>query len=1086
MNPETDFLSPENKLVDEVADWLLGRSATGRDKAFDGCAASDAGALSLAHVCVVVPTAQSGRNLRLALAKKVAERFPGKGLVPPMVALPMQLVAPADESLREATDAEVAAAFLKFAETRPRRRAEDGQVALGEWTHLFRPDSFEDPDALFSFLDQLTDIWNVLGAGGLLMRDVPENAAARDVLEKALGDEKSRWDELADLETAFFAFLRGCGLRHRAESIRLAKTAPKALPDGVARVVLPALADPVPVLYDVLERLPGDPAVTVLLHCAEAERGAFDGRGRPRVDRWTGGNRPALAGLADEDVVRTATDATLAEALARDFPARDAGRQIPSLGLCDENLFPELSGVFSAKGYELHDPARFRLSASSLGRIAERLLSLYACGGAPWPWDDFAALFREHDVLRRFTSKEGHPKRTETLEGLDAYRNAAFPASVPHDADLPTDCFDPADEHRRKDLENALQFKSAAQAFAKSLLAARKGRPGGPAAFLRRALADIYRHVPLRPWENAPSENGKTEPPERIRERERDAAEFLAAIQALLGALSPFEDETIRELGLDDALQTALLRRALSNAVYSLEPDSDRILTTEGWLELAWSGKDKIALAGFCEGAVPETVAGHVFLPDKLRAALGLPSNGSRLARDAFLLLSIVRSRKAHDVRAYFARTDKDGDIHRPSRLLFLVDDAALPRRVQALFGPLPAGETFPPRRIAPEWRPRLPADVPRPSDSGEEAPGFRLSPSSVDSWLKCPFAHLLENRMRLRRLDDKDELEANDFGSLVHKALEKYALAQLAKTGAGRPQASTAAEIGSDLRAAFDEVRAAYGTAPGLKIRLQLESARARLANFAQVQAFWAAAGWRIAAKPELGFLVRPFADEGDPLLQDVWIKGTADRIDYKEGVGYRLVDYKTWDERAKIVSHVLAGGADQLAHAAAMGLPTVDKEAAGGTLVPFRRFLTVQPALYARCLEKARPEDLPGFGGPPPVPVVDLCYLVLGKTPADTVVFGSKDPQGAFEAQKRGKFVLAEHAETALESARVAIRRIRQGVFWPPAPGKALQYDLAEAFLDFAEKDLAGSGWVRDQDGRLAAATGRKAAKAGTEDAQ
>ena len=1080
MDPNTVFLNPENKLVDEVADWLLGRPATERNL--------DNGALSLAHVCVVVPTAQSGRNLRLALAKKVAKRFHGKGLVPPMVKLPMQLAAPADESLREATDAEVAAAFLKFSETRPRRHEKDGEVVLDEWTKLFHPESFDDPDALFSFLDQLSDIWNILGAGGLLMRDVPESEEARVVfLEKAPGDEKVRWDELADLETAFFAFLRDRGLRHRAESIRLAKTAPKALPEGVDQVVLPALADPVPVLYDVLEHLPGNPTVTILYHCDKAESDKFDRWGRPEKIRWTEDNRPVVAGLADEDIVRAASDATLAERLARDFPTRDSGKEIPSLGLCDENLFPELSGAFSVKGYELHDPARFRLSASSLGRIAERLLSLYACGGDPWPWDDFAALLREHDVLRRFTSKDAHPMRTETLEGLDAYRNAAFPATVPQDADLPMDCFDPADEHQKDDLDRALQFKSAAQAFARSLRDARTKPPHGPASFLRRALADIYRRIPLRPWKDAPAEDGETEPPDRLRERERDAAEFLAAIQSLLGALSPFEDETIRDLGLSDALQTALLRRALSNAAYSLEPDSDRILTTEGWLELAWSGKDKIALAGFCEGAVPETVAGHVFLPDKLRAALGLPSNGSRLARDTFLLRSIVGSRKEHAVRAYFARTDKEGDIHRPSRLLFLVDDAALPRRVQALFGPLPDTATVPARTIATEWRPRLSSDVPLPANRDEKTSGVNMSPSSVDSWLKCPFAHFLEHRMKLRRLDDKDELEANDFGSFVHKVLEKYALAQLAKTGDGRPQALTLEEIKDDLRAAFDEVRAAYGTSPGLKIRLQLESAWARLENFAEVQAFWAGAGWRIAAKPELDFRVRPFADDGDPLLADVWIKGTVDRLDYKEGVGYRLVDYKTWDERGKIAAHVLAGGGEQLAHAAAMGLPTTDERTAKGEPKASRRFLTVQPALYARCLENARPEDLPGFDGPMPVPVVDLCYLVLGKTLEDTAVFGSKDDQGRFKTPKTGvQFVLAEHAGTALESARVAIRRIRQGVFWPPAPGKALRYDLAEAFLDSAEKDLADSDWVREQEERLAAAMAEKAEETGTEDAQ
>ncbi len=53
MHPATEFLNPRAKLVHQVADWL-------KDRARD----DSSGAKSLAHVCVVVPTAQSGRNLQ--------------------------------------------------------------------------------------------------------------------------------------------------------------------------------------------------------------------------------------------------------------------------------------------------------------------------------------------------------------------------------------------------------------------------------------------------------------------------------------------------------------------------------------------------------------------------------------------------------------------------------------------------------------------------------------------------------------------------------------------------------------------------------------------------------------------------------------------------------------------------------------------------------------------------------------------------------------------------------------------------------------------------------------------------------------
>ena len=1097
MRKTIEFLNPSNRLVEETADWLARRANT-----------DAAGAASLAHICVVVPTAQSGRNLRLALAK----RFPN-GLIPPMVIQPMRLVSPADESMREATDAEVAALFLKFTETRPKRRVENGNVVeLNEWTHLFRPEALEDPDSLFSFLDQLSDIWNILGAGGKLMREVRENEAAQKVLAGAAGDEAVRWDELAELEEAFFEFLHEHALRHRAESIHLAKTAPKTLPEEIREVALPALADPVPVLYDVLENQSDGLEVTVLLHCGKSDQGKFDEWGRPRIECWTGDNRPKLRRLTDNDIVRAASDGKLAARIADDFPEANSEKEIPSIGLCDENLFPELAGAFLKKEYEIHDPARYRLSASSLGRIAERLIALYDCGAAPWPWDDFVALLREYDVLRRLTSckqdigaEEGStqaadassgdgdgekPARTDVLRGLDIYRNAAFPSVVQQSGNLPMDCFDSSDEHGKSDVEYAKRFARAAQGLA-DLVRDAKDSSGNAALFLRAALADIYRNVCLGAWKDMDAADGEPVMQEGNLEREREDAEFSAAIEAILGVLSQFDDETIRDSGLTDSLLTALLRKGLAKAVYSLEPDSDKVLMTEGWLELAWSAKSRIALAGFNEGSVPETVTGHVFLPDLLRVALGLPSNDSRLARDTFLLQSIVAARGDHCVRAYFSRTNNEGDIYRPSRLLFLVDDADLPRRVETLFGALPADERRPAREVAKDWRPRLPLEMPSLPRRDEKTARGRLSSSSIDDWLACPFAFLLKDVLKMERLQEKDEFGADDFGTLVHAALEKYALEQLERTARGQPQFSDERDIRGSLLQIIQGLRESYGKSPSLKIRIQLDSLETRLENFAKIQAFWAGlsenGGWRIVAKPELDFLVRPFAGEGDALLEDVWIKGKVDRVDYKEGVGYRLIDYKTWDVKSKAVKHVLSSGEDEASHARALALPLVPPARKN---LAERRFLTTQLPLYARCLEKAGAGDLGEFAGPLPVPfagnVVDYCYVVLGKTEAETVVFGSNCDQCDFEAQQRGKFVLVEHAGKALDTARVAIRRIRQGIFWPPGPGSSLEYDLKDILLDSPEKDLKGSDWVREQERRLAEALPAVMKEEGTEVAQ
>ena len=236
----TEFLSPGRKLVEEVVDWLCGRVE--RDPS---------GARTLAHLMVVVPTAQSGRNLRLALAKKASEKGWG-GILPPRVVLPFHLVVPADQSLREANEAEVAALFMCFI-------AEKRRVALAAWPHLFQRaegatdmQAVVDPDAGFALLDQMTDIWRVLAGKGLLMRDVPANENAARVLKAALGEDEARWEELASFETEFFAFLEARGLRLPVASVALARKSAAPLDPEIREIVLPALADPVLVLHDVL------------------------------------------------------------------------------------------------------------------------------------------------------------------------------------------------------------------------------------------------------------------------------------------------------------------------------------------------------------------------------------------------------------------------------------------------------------------------------------------------------------------------------------------------------------------------------------------------------------------------------------------------------------------------------------------------------------------------------------------------------------------------------------------------------------------------------------------------------------------
>jgi len=1015
--PRKEFLDPGKPLVGEVVGWLCGN---GR---FGGRLETVDGARSLAHVMVVVPTAQSGRNLRLALAKEAARRGWG-GLLPPQVVLPMQLVRPADAALREATGAEVEAAFLKFVEQRPARHVVDGRgIVLDEWTHLFRPEAIEDMDARLSLLDQLRDIWRVLAGGGLIMSDVLQSEDAHKMLEDAASDEVSRWEELSELERAFFDFLHDRGLRYPSECVRLAKRAPRKLPTEIQEVVLPALADPIGVLQDVLTAQDDTVRITVLLHAAEKDAARFDDFGRPIVSRWTGNDRPVLERLDNDDIVLSSDAADLARRVAADFPAVGSGFALPSLALADDEAFPEVAAAFLNAGYVVHNPECHKLAVSSLGRLVQSLSELYRMGIDGLPWKPFVAVLRSNDFLSA-VRRECPVRRSDILKGIDFVQNRFLPQAVP------VGCAFPEVEISKYDKAAYEAFLSVATLLMDWLEAARTGHALVP--FLRQMLKRIFAGKTLR--------GGDGE------------VEFREAAACLWDVLDGLESETIASLELPDAAFGAVVRRALGSAAYSLEPDSPDVVKTEGWLELAWSDCSQFALVGLHEGTVPDSVIGHPFLPDRLRTALGLTSNEQRLARDTWLLAELLESHAPHAVRAYVARTNSRGDICRPSRLLYLCSEAEFPKRVGYLFGDCNVEAERFPRQVADRWRLRLPDEIGLPSRDGKTPEG-RLSASAIDQYVRCPFTYLLKFALGMKKVEEKTELGFDDFGTLVHKVLEEYAREQIAR---GDDQLTDAASIRSALDKIVARVREPYGPHPSVNVALQLDAVAGRIALFADIQAMWAAEGWRIVERPEYPFLVQPFADEGEP----VWIKGSVDRIDQHPDFGYRIIDYKSWDKKDEVTrKHIAAGGAAQSAFAASQRLPTLDDG---------RRLLTVQLPLYARCLECADAK----FRGK----VADMCYLVLGQDADNVGVYGSCRDQGTFKCQKKGEVCLAEISSVALATARTAVRHIRGNLFWPPGPGKEWRYDIKDLVVtspekDMGEDDAAKPAWLAKQLERLEA---------------
>ena len=944
---EVEYLDPRRKLVDAVADWLLGRV---RNDA--------AGAKSLAHVMVVVPTAQAGRRLRLALAQRVAE-----GLVPPLVKMPAHLLQPARAEIPEAdavTELAVLAEVLRAA-------PQDAYPVLFPRA----PERRSFADAV-DVAQGLLRVWRILGENGLLMREVA--ARAPELLKgDGLDLEIARWRDLAALEAVYLEALHGRGLRFRGESAGQAVADPPAL-SGVEEVVLPGLLSPIASLYKVLQAR-GLPT-TVLIHADAADAGLFDEWGRVRPGQEDGGL--ADLGLQDGQIAVHATPAGEAGAVADWFAGVGPAEALPALTLVDDALFPEMQGAFQARSLRLHNPAREQVATSSLGHLLGQLVAL----SDEARYDVFSAFIRQGDVQRWLARALELPRRAlvRTLGALDELKAAHLPERL-----------DDVRTFATGDLRRVVDF-----------VRDRLTRPGG-LENVRGFLAEIFAARRL----------------DAARPEDR---EFVAAATAVREMFDEFAG-----LALPEEQARVLFARRLQEATYSLEPDTGDVVQTDGWLEVPWVAEDELVIAGFQEGCVPESVVGHPFLPDALREGLGLLTNGMRAARDAFILREARACRRPEDVRISFHRLAADGTALKPSRLLLRTsDDQALARRARRFYAETNGTGETPARTLPVDWL----LDLPVPA---VKMPLEHISPSNLDWYLRCPFTYYLKRQFGESVDDVAEELDAAHFGTLCHDALDAWAKGPLADS-------EDAGEIAAELSRQVDRLLVAwFGLSTPAIVALQADSARRRLAAFAEHQVRRHREGWRIVATEE----TLQVAYDGTT------VHGRCDRVDVNAHTGeWCVVDYKTWDKMDHATPWDTTKSAVEFARA--RGLPLVAVVDAKGRTKD-AAWKSLQLPLYCAMLEVSGDVRF----APARNARRSACYCVLGKT-AEETGFAPAMSSDAYQSE----------AENLI---RRLLAEIRRGVFWPPAPSDAWQWEYAGLLYDRPELSVR-SDWIADQEVRLA----------------
>ncbi|HEY8468287.1 MAG TPA: PD-(D/E)XK nuclease family protein [Longimicrobiales bacterium] len=948
---------------------------------------------------VVLPGARAGRRLLERLLEE-AERA-GARLFPPRVttigALPEMLYEPArplagDVLARRAWGRALRGMDrARLAEVFPTLPAADD--ARG-WATLAR---------------QLERLHEAVGAGGLGFADV-----ARQCSVGLLHDDSGRWSILADVQEAYLATLARLGYDDR-QWARMDALARGAIATD-QEVWLVGIVDAPPVVRRMLEAVAGPP-VRALVHAPEELADRFDALGCVIPEAWADAEIEVPEGRL-VFVERPADQASAALRAVAALGARYAAEEI-TVGVPDTGIVAYLEREFRAAGV----PARYAVGVQLSRTAPYRLLAAIAAYLDGRRYDAFAALIR-HPDLGRWLARAlaaGDARSVEHEPGAAAGARHAHSARDPDwilgiadryfTESLPAHVEGPLSGDGR--LRDALD--AAVRALDSNRMLGRlqgKRRLAEWAPIILELLVEVYADDV---------------------ERRGDAAArgIVAACDVIRDAAESFF--RLPEAA-DESCDAVTAIRLLLDEVASaaIPPDADHpAVELLGWLELHLDDAPAMVITGLNEPHVPESVSADAFLPNALRARLGLADNARRYARDAYALAAILASRP--EVWLISGRRDAAGDPLRPSRLLFAAPPRTVAERVRRFFGAEGGDRTEAGTAEAlgagaatgtgdgahsgaatgagggvgsgadANARTDAAADVAGPGVSAHAEPpsGFVLppepelrAPATIEELrvtdfrllLNDPYLFALERVLGLETIaDDAREMDGALFGSLAHDVLSRFAGSDVA--------ASTDAEaIARRLDELLDEeVRRRFGRSALPAVTVQVEQLRARLHAFAAWQAQWAVAGWRIAAS-EVQPPERSVAFDVDGL--PIYLSGRIDRIDHNEATGeWAVLDYKTSDR----------GEGPEKTHRRGRG--------------DDKRWVDLQLPLYRHLLPALRDRDGAPIVPPDAVDRVRLGYILL---PRDLAAVGAEFANWS-----------AEDLANADEAARNAVHALRENRF-------------------------------------------------------
>jgi hypothetical protein len=339
---------------------------------------------------------------------------------------------------------------------------------------------------------------------------------------------------------------------------------------------------------------------------------------------------------------------------------------------------------------------------------------------------------------------------------------------------------------------------------------------------------------------------------------------------------------------LDEPVGVAVALEMIAGRLAELhvadQPGGDQI-PIRGWLDLAMDDAPAMVVLGLNHPFVPSAVTSDPFLPGSIRSQLRVGDNERRHARDLYAMHLMLSTRR--QVCFVVGKTAADGSPTPPSRLLAAATADDIARRIRGMLQ-----QRRPEMSLDTIWQTsRATTELPIPTletpESPSKPPVTRMSVTAFKSYLECPYRFYLRHVLKLKPVDDAArELAANQFGDLVHAAVEKF----------GESDAKDETEEEKIFDAfrdhLHDHASRHFGRAVEPAVTLQIQQAERRLRFVAAEQARRIAAGWRIHKTEAQVMIPDAIRVDGGTMA----LVGRLDRIDQHQGSGqWAILDYKT-----------------------------------------------------------------------------------------------------------------------------------------------------------------------------------------------